>query len=210
MILRDVKYQWIARNISWGIINIILRERHAKSEGRRISKCRGSRNAWVEKWGYLAGFYHRALHCSLTISSFFSERGRRRAGTNERRKSCGTCRCSHRPCHCTWKTSITRQSLKRRPPHLLVVEKTRKKGSCRKPTKGHGAERTSFKIPSEGREFLRKNLRCFPRDEADGSFFLSSLSLFLPPFLSLCHSLSLSRCFFPRSWVTSTTLGDIS
>jgi len=36
-----------------------------------------------------------------------------------------------RPCHRTWKTSITRQSLKRRPPHLLAVGKTRKRGSRR-------------------------------------------------------------------------------
>lgn len=97
-----------------------------------------------------------------------------------------------RPCHRTWKTSITRQSLKRRLPYLPAVQKTRKRGSRREPTRDRGAERTSFEIPREGREFLRKNLRRFSARRGGRLFFLSSLSLSLPP----CLSFSLSCCFF--------------
>lgn len=129
-ILRDDKHnsQRARDGDGDGRVNVDVREI------RRSKKARERREG-----GYPTGFYHRALHCSLTISSSFSGRGDGRAGTNGRRKSCGTCRCSRRPCHRTWKTPITRQSLKRRPPlSLAKTERRRKRGSCREPTRDRG------------------------------------------------------------------------
>lgn len=91
--------------------------------------------------GYPAGFYHRALHRSPNdLLILFGGRGGGRKQTSgntngRRRKSCGTCRCGRRPCHRTWKTSITRQSLKRRSL-ARGREDEGERGSRREPTRG--------------------------------------------------------------------------
>lgn len=168
-----------------------------RNGGRRASKCPRSRYAETERWErereYPAGFYHRALHCSLTISSSFLGRGDGRTGTNGRRKSCGTCRCSRRPCHRTWKTPITRRSLKRRSS--LSLAKTERRG--REEVIGSQRETTAWRgCPS--RFHVKEENSCgricgaFPR-EADDSLF------FYYPSLCSCPSIPLSLSRFLAS-----------
>lgn len=147
--------------------------------------------------GYPAGFYHRALHCSLTIFSSFTGRGNRRAGTSGRRKSCGTCRCSCRPCHRTWKTPITRQSLKRRLPLSLAVEKVKRwgrgksSGANERPRHGENVLRDS----TWRKGILAEESAVLFRERRGGWLFFFYSSLCPPASPSLSFS-----CFFPRRW----------
>lgn len=178
----------------WGIINI-FRERERDRQGR-ARKCGGSRKRRGRKAREdIRPVFIIALHCSLTISSPFSEREEvDEWEQTDVEKVVGRADVAAefgRPCHRTWKTSITRQSLKRRLPYLPAVQKTRKSGSRR------GSQReTAAQRGRPSRFHVKEGNSCgricgaFPRDEADGSFFFI-ISLFVPPSLPLVLSLLL-------------------
>lgn len=177
----------------WGIINI-FRERERDRQGR-ARKCGGSRKRRGRKAREdIRPVFIIALHCSLTISSPFSERGSRRVGTNGRRKSCGTCRCSRwvRPAVSSYLENLNYATVIK-ASSSRTCPRSRRRGRVEvvgEPTRDRGAERTSFEIPREGREFLRKNLRRFSARRG-GRLFFFIISLFVPPSLPLVLSLLL-------------------
>lgn len=189
----------------WGIINI-FRERDRQGRAR---KCGGSRKRRGRKAREdIRPVFIIALHRSLTISSPFSERGSRRVGTNGRRKSCGTCRCSRwvRPTVSSYLENLNYATVIKASSSVLArgpedEEEWKSSGANERPRRREDVLRDS----TWRKGILAEESAALFRETRRTALFFYHLSL-CP---SLPASRSLSLAVFSRPWVTPT-LGDIS